>query len=122
MMKLIAGAVGAVTILGVAASVQAADTKYDGTWVGTYHPVQTFSARCNTNTSKRTMTIKDGVATMRAVGKGGTERVYTGTVKGDALEMVSEDQMVYTGTFSGTHYSATTGSSQCTNGVDLDRQ
>ncbi|WP_376961162.1 hypothetical protein ABNQ39_14885 [Azospirillum sp. A26] len=100
----------------------AADTRHDGTWTGTYHPVQALGAKCNTNTTKRSMVVKDGVATMRTTSaRNGAERVYTGTVNGDTLDMVSEDELIYSGNFTGNHYRATTGRGLCTNGIDLDR-
>ncbi|QCO03712.1 transposase (plasmid) [Azospirillum argentinense] len=96
-------------------------TRHDGTWKGTYHPVQALGAKCNTSTTNRTMVVKDGVATMTSTGKSGAARIYTGTVRGDTLDMASDDGIVYSGTFTGNHYAATTGRDQCTNGVDLDR-
>lgn len=104
-------------------AADAADAKYDGTWKGTYSPVSTLSPKCTTETSKRTVTIKDGVAAMTThASKDGHVRNYTGTVKGDALNMISDDNKVtYTGKFEGNRYKATTGSLNCAYALDLER-
>ena len=104
-------------------AANAADTKYDGTWKGTYSPVSTLSPKCTTGTSSRTVTIKEGVAAMTThASKDGHVRNYTGTVKGDALDMTSDDNKVtYTGKFEGNRYRATTGSLNCTYALDLEK-